>query len=1404
MKTKFTWLIALILCVSVQLNAQFDFARFNNLYGRSNLGTEFLVSIPPAISSGDPTAAEYVKIFMTSLETANVRISIPQYGYSQSITVNPGAPQVLAIPIKFAQPLIQTATENPGMDNIFPNKAIKISADYPIGAYVIVDYAETKEGFLAYPVNVLGKKYTVASYDDPSQFYPGLKLNSNVTIVGAYDGTNVEFTLGGNSFTKTTEGLVPGQTRQVQLNRGDVWVVSSVNNGSDLSSSADLSGSVISSDKPVAVIAGSRSANIPFDTKFRGYITEMMIPDYSLGSEFLVPRIAGRTYSAIVRIFAKDPNTTVYAQGQKIGVLNNTPGVKGSAYLEYRPDQSLGNISYTISADKPVSVVVYNTGFEDDKAPYKEVAPFEMVLAPISLMQKEIIFTVPKSSDNEFKTDYLVVAVKTDASGKISDSLSLGYYQGINYTTKKVKDFQPVTSDMLTDFSGENTYRLLTIALPQSKGYTLNSDSSFSAYLYGFGSKTAYGYPASLEFGDLASVDADPPEVHWALACNGDVTGTAEDMPDDETVRSNLASVIFDAPASKNYSKRFDESITPGVTRKINWKLKIDNSLQDGEAYLIFRDMAGNFKNVIINYIAPKISMSPAYEDFGALKQGDVVIKDFTIYNNSDSVYTLSKVQLQDEHKGFEIIGFNGETIEIPGKGSFTFQVKFIAGESGKFTDSLGFGNDCFIRYFSELSAIVGSPVIQVSDVDFGGVTIGDSVTQEFTIKNRGTVDLFIKSFSGPDNKKFGFVEKPDINAQKILKLAPNDVVTYKVYFKPTTEENISDEIVFSSDAKGTDSIAYINARAVKPGLVAESFDWKSRRIHRSNFPAGPYQVLNDHNSIRLTNTGSNPIKLLDVEVVDSLQSDAFSYSSAALSGSTIDPGRSLSFPVEFRPLTTGEHRLVLKYIDDKGGNATTVLHGVGVVPKIESTVYDFDTTLVHDDNSPNAVSINIHNLGYEEWEYADTLNVYDMRSLVDGEISDSGSKFGTKGFRYDREKVELPMHLLPGQSYSFKMEFSATSEDLNSAQLSVISDALNTGLQTLNGWGISRNFTVFNSSVTTCFETPGVAITGVKNFSNQSITFAPVTFDTPDPDFTIPDHEPTEGFTLPPNSSKMFSVVYTPSQKKDKTVGLIFRDKNNPDYYKVASIEGKTNIYEAATTLSPDRQTKDILSDAEISYLFHPDYDPYEKPITNLELSISYNRNMLVPNMDKITIGDALRGIFEIYEKVKEDDGSITVKLHSLAGSVITEGELLKMSFKVYFPNDTTRFSAIKVKVTGSDNSCVEVEDANGIINMDPYCAQNMRLLDFSSSDYGIKSVQPNPASDNNIIIDYSIAFDGNTTLEMVNSMGLTVRKPVSTELKAGEYELTIDATTLASGIYFVRLTSGFYTETRKVVISK
>jgi hypothetical protein len=100
------------------------------------------------------------------------------------------------------------------------------------------------------------------------------------------------------------------------------------------------------------------------------------------------------------------------------------------------------------------------------------------------------------------------------------------------------------------------------------------------------------------------------------------------------------------------------------------------------------------------------------------------------------------------------------------------------------------------------------------------------------------------------------------------------------------------------------------------------------------------------------------------------------------------------------------------------------------------------------------------------------------------------------------------------------------------------------------------------------------------------------------------------------------------------------------------------------------------------------------------------------------------------------------------------------------------------------------------------------MLTSDFASeetlpSTFALGQNFPNPFNPETHI-RYRIARTADVYLSLHDILGREVKILVNEKNPPGEYEVTLDATGLATGVYFYRLTAGSFVETRKMIVVK
>lgn len=752
------------------------------LLGSSNQGTEFFMTFHPCFE----TASEGYGciIYISSAVATRVTIEIPSKGiYQQRTTLANG---IIKITLNPAVALCYRKAdyEPPQPQKVFKGYGIKVTAEDPIVCYGLIRYQYSSDGYLAIPTNCLGKNYVVSSYNDANLESNKNYLTSYTSIIGIYDRTNVQVTLGGRS-SNLTPGANPmktGEKRTERLYKSDVWLIGTIGDYND------LTGTTVQASKPVAVISGSFCAYVPINISSCNYLIEQDLPMENWGYRYNVSPLIKRKKASIIRVLASEPNTLIYRDGNEWSLVKSVGGVEGTGYIESRVvgDEEQPR-PVTISSKNRIAVTQYNCGQGDDNI---ESAPFQMAIIPTEQYKKDCIWLTPGASgEPPFKENYVNLCYKSTESGNIPDDLEFGSVSNGMLSWKKLNTVvdnpgQPFVDESITD---SRKYRSLTIKLEKPGNvYSLRGSEGMAGYCYGFDYNDSYGFTVISGSSNLTKPDIWKPAVTYMIDCEGHVQGNVIEQPEnDETSRSNMASISIDYTQSYNFNLVYDDFVV-GETYNVNWSLDVIDAEADGQAVLTFCDRAGNDTTLIIKYMSTRLETTNKIENWGSKAYNDITeTKELSLINESlkpvvvDSIILISKdFNYEWEYNGFiidsSIYKENGGVLpkytlppgeELKFKVSFNPQslLKDIANGKIIFTDSIRVKAEwqpesssyCYQKTLGEVKAEITS----VSVENLSGLTgifgifpnpvTKKEVTINYSIKYDGLVLMSLYDLNG-------------------------------------------------------------------------------------------------------------------------------------------------------------------------------------------------------------------------------------------------------------------------------------------------------------------------------------------------------------------------------------------------------------------------------------------------------------------------------------------------------------------------------------------------------------------------------------------------------------------------------------------------------------------------------
>ncbi len=333
------------------------------------------------------------------------------------------------------------------------NKGILVEANGNINVYGLSFAPGTADAYLALPCTVMAVdeyEYYGISYDVLRSNHPSVIL-----LVACENKTVVKF----NSTTITLNSM---ETYQIE-------------------SGNDLTGTRITSSKPLSVFSGHACGNVPNDHSSCDHLVEQVPPTVTWGSKFLVASLDGRSSGGRIRVLS--------AQAANVVVNCNTDVSVSEFQLEsggsFREFELPINSFCSIESTSPVLVAQYAYGDESDGVG----DPFMMIIPPIEQYTNNYLVKVPP----DFTSNYVAMYVSSE------------FFQ----TAQILLDNSVVTGwQNVTCSSGEvcgHISRTNTTNVPTGAHSIRHQNSSavLGVSMYGFANRRAYGFPGGMRLSPI-------------------------------------------------------------------------------------------------------------------------------------------------------------------------------------------------------------------------------------------------------------------------------------------------------------------------------------------------------------------------------------------------------------------------------------------------------------------------------------------------------------------------------------------------------------------------------------------------------------------------------------------------------------------------------------------------------------------------------------------------------------------------------------------------------------------------------------------------------------------------------------------------------------------------------------
>jgi hypothetical protein len=312
-----------------------------------NFGTEFYVAFGPneGYEPPDDETLNVMDLYITSHVPAHGEVDVPALNFYKTFTTTPGQITTIVLPNGNNNSPTVVLPESQD-EQVIQGMAVHITSDSEVAVFGMNHKMYSSDAFMALPVNVLGTEYRTMNYNtsEPNQDNtPG-----EFIIVAVDDSTNVTLTLR----AVTSQGTPPNVPQTIRMNKGDAYLVQ----GSSNSMANDLTGTLIESDYPIAVLSGHKRTAIPDTavnidgTPSRDILVEQLPPVSAWGDSALVIPYATSVLPDLVRVVCAEDSTQITVNGTTVPQTFNA----GDFYeITHLPGVT------SIQASKPIEVGQY-------------------------------------------------------------------------------------------------------------------------------------------------------------------------------------------------------------------------------------------------------------------------------------------------------------------------------------------------------------------------------------------------------------------------------------------------------------------------------------------------------------------------------------------------------------------------------------------------------------------------------------------------------------------------------------------------------------------------------------------------------------------------------------------------------------------------------------------------------------------------------------------------------------------------------------------------------------------------------------------------------------------------------------------------------------------------------------
>lgn len=422
--------------------------------------------VSPILAAPDNQGKEFILGFMENYDgggTISFYLTGPT---ATTVTVQGGGygPATFPVVPEEITPVALPITLRAGGSGTIENKGLLLSAPDEFVVYGLNQKEFTTDAYLGLPTDVAGTEYLVPSFSNAKKTLP-----SELQIIAHQDGTEITFT----PKKATVKGVHVKSIRAKKSVRFTLNRLESIQFKAKGGRLGDLTGSIITSSKPVSVFGGHQCGIVPNKALACDHLVEQIPPVNTWGNSFLTTPLASRTGGDVFRILAANDGTTVAIDGETVAELK-----KG----QFEQVDLASGTFHHIATSGPALVVQYAKGQSVDEVVSD---PFMLIIPPTEQFGSNYLVSTPPEAPVAFDNYLNIVAPTDKLAGLRLDEQSIA---------------APFTAIGNTGYSGAQ----VSVGIGAHTLRHLSSNVPFGVYSYGFANSDSYGYPGGNRLARIA------------------------------------------------------------------------------------------------------------------------------------------------------------------------------------------------------------------------------------------------------------------------------------------------------------------------------------------------------------------------------------------------------------------------------------------------------------------------------------------------------------------------------------------------------------------------------------------------------------------------------------------------------------------------------------------------------------------------------------------------------------------------------------------------------------------------------------------------------------------------------------------------------------------------------------